>query len=106
MQLIEIGFFFLACHFVLLEVFKKKLQEEFPVEYKEIGSPQYGDISSEGNQKNFFKGDNPKLAQFLRNREFAKKGDPILTLIGYFILVSKALMYITLAGLLITLIVP
>lgn len=105
-KLIGFGFFFLASHLILLEGFKKKLKEEFPVKYKELGSPPFGNINDESSQKNFFKGDTPRLAIFLRKREFTKIGDTSLTLIGYFILASKILVYISLVSLLIVLFVP
>jgi len=105
-ELIGFGFFCLACHFVLLEVFKKKLKEDFPVEYKELGNPPFNDFFKEGTQKNFYKGDTPRLAKFLRNREFIRMESTSLTLMGYFILVSKVLVYITLISLIIMFFVP
>lgn len=105
-KLIGFGFFFLASHLILLEVFKKKLKEEFPVIYKELDSPPFSTLKDESTQSNFYKGDTPQLEKFLRKREFLKIEDTSLKLLGYFILATKLLVYISLVSLLIVLFVP
>ena len=86
----------------MLEGFKKKLKEEFPVIYKELDSPPYGSLDDGSSQRKYFKGDTPRLGKFLREREFTKTGDASLNFMGYFILATKVLVFITLVSLLIT----